>query len=76
MPAKPLLDAALATRRILVQAKDVVYVKGILEGYGGLAVVFAEQGGELTLATPHSRAAELDAFIADLSGEIPSMRCL
>jgi hypothetical protein len=76
MPATPLLDAGLTTRRIHIQAKDVVYVKGILDGYGGLGVVFAERGGELTLAAPHSRAVELDAFIADLASEIPSLRRL
>jgi len=73
MPALPLLDAELATRQIRVQAKDVVYVKGILDGYGGLAAVFATRGGELTLAAPRSRIDELDTFLADLASEIPTL---
>jgi hypothetical protein len=76
MPVLPLIDADLATRTIRVQAKDVVYVKGILEGYAGLAAVFATHGGELTLAAPRSRVRELDQFLTDLSGEIPSLRIL
>jgi hypothetical protein len=76
MPAPPLLDHDLETRRILVAAKDVVYVKSILEGYGGVAAVFAQSGGELTLAAPSSRIAELDLLLEDLSEEIPSLRLL
>jgi hypothetical protein len=76
MPAKPLLDADLEVRRVVVQAKDVVYVKGILEGYAGLAAVFAERGGELTLAAPRDRIRELDLVLGDLSAELPSMRLL
>ena len=76
MPFPALLDHELETRRIFVQAKDVVYVKGILEGYGGVAAVFAQHGGDLTLAAPASRIAELDQLLADLSCEIPSLRVL
>jgi hypothetical protein len=76
MPAPALLDPDLVTRKIRVQAKDVVYVKGILDGYSGLAAVFATQGGELTLASPSSRIRELDQFLSDLSEEIPSLRVL
>lgn len=76
MPTPALLDADLTTRKIRVQAKDVVYVKGILDGYSGLAAVFATQGGELTLAAPTSRIRELDQFLSDLCSEIPSLRVL
>ena len=76
MPAPALLDDDLETRRIVVQAKEVVYVKGILEGYDGLAVVFAERGGELTLATAKGRVAELDRFLEDLRVELPGLRVL
>jgi hypothetical protein len=76
MSTPPLLDGDLCTRTIRVQAKDVVYVKGILDGYAGLAAVFATHGGELTLAAPRSRIRELDHFLTDLSAEIPSLRVL
>lgn len=76
MSTPALLDADLTTRKIRVQAKDVVYVKGILDGYSGLAAVFATQGGELTLAAPTSRIRELDQFLSDLCEEIPSLRLL
>ncbi len=58
------------TRRVDVRPPDVVYVKGILEASEGLAVVFAERGGELVIAAPPNRAAELDELLADLAEEI------
>ena len=64
------LCRGLSSRRVRVRPRDVVYVKGILEASEGLAVVFAERGGELVFATPPSRVAELDAFLADLAHEI------
>jgi hypothetical protein len=73
MPQAPILDRELTTRKILVQAKDVVYVKSILEGYGGIATVFAEQGGELMLAAPHSRVRELDELLIDLKTELVTL---
>jgi hypothetical protein len=63
----------MVTRRVIVRAADVVFVKGIVEGLEGLAQVFAERGGELTLAAPACRRAELDALIDDLCGEMGMM---
>lgn len=70
MPAPPLLDADLITRRLFVRARDAVFVKGVLEASEGVGVLFAESGGDLLLAAPHSRAADLDALIADLVEEL------
>jgi hypothetical protein len=66
----PLLDADLVVRRVRVRARDAVFVKGILEASEGLAVLFAEHGGELSLAAPRSREAGLDEIVADLVAEL------
>lgn len=63
-------SAGLFTRRVDVRPPDVVYVKGILEASEGLAVIFAERGGELMIASPPDRAAALDELLADLVIEI------
>jgi len=69
MPVPPILDAGLATRRLVVRAKDVGFLKGIVEAHEGLAVLFAESGGELTLASAKDREAELDALVRDLAAD-------
>lgn len=66
----PLIGDELSTRRIRVRAKDVVYLKGILEASEGLAHVFAEAGGDLVLATHPSQLDELDRVLADLAPEL------
>lgn len=63
------LDADLVVRRVLVQAKDVVLVKGICEASEGLCAMFAEGGGDLLLAAPRSRAHDLDELVRDLCTE-------
>ena len=57
-------------RRLYVVARDVVYVKGILEASEGLGALFAEQGGDLVVAAPVSRAAALDELLHDLVAEL------
>lgn len=73
----PLTDRALAgigegmiSRRLVVRARDVVFVKGVVEAHDGLAHVFAETGGELTIAAAAGRAAELDGLVDDLASEL------
>jgi hypothetical protein len=70
MPAPALLDADLAIRKYSVRAADVVFVKGVLEASEGLGVVFGQKGGELIVATPSSRIAELDETLRDLVQEL------
>jgi len=70
----PIVGPGMITRRLVVRAKDVVLLKGIVESNEGLANVFAEHGGELVLAAPEGRAAELDALIDDLCRELGAMR--
>jgi hypothetical protein len=63
----------MVTRRVLVAAPDVALLKGIVEAHEGLAQVFAERGGDLTLAAPADRARELDALVADLCAELGAL---
>ena len=70
MAVAPLLGEGLVSRRLVVRARDVGFLKGIVEAHEGLAVVFAESGGELTLAAAADREAELDALVRDLVAEL------
>jgi hypothetical protein len=70
--ALPLAAVAegLTARRVSVRPSDVVFVKGLVEASEGLAGVFAEVGGELLLAVPREREAELEELLADLEAEL------
>jgi hypothetical protein len=59
----------LATFAISIDPKDVVFVKGVVEASDGLAAIFAEDGGELCVACPPSRANEVRELLADLGIE-------
>lgn len=66
----PLVGDGMVSRRLVVRAKDVAFLKGIVEAHDGLAQVFAESGGDLVIAAPESRARELDALVRDLAAEL------
>jgi hypothetical protein len=70
----PCVGEGMIVRRIVVRAKDVVFVKGIVEASEGLAQVFAESGGDLTVASPAGRERELDLLIDDLCAEVGAVR--
>jgi hypothetical protein len=70
----PLVGEGMIVRRILVPARDVVFVKGILEASEGLAQLFAEEGGDVTLAAPACREEELEALVVDLVAEVGAIR--
>lgn len=70
MPVPPLLDSDLVARRLRVRARDAVFVKGVLEASEGIGVLFAEQGGDLVVAAPSSREADLEAIVYDLAEEL------
>ncbi|MEO7113885.1 MAG: hypothetical protein ABI183_25820 [Polyangiaceae bacterium] len=72
--ARPLIGDGLVTRGLRVVARDVVFVKGIIEALEGIAVVFAEHGGDLVIAAPVSREKELDLLVDDLCAEVGAMR--
>ena len=63
-------EEGLCARRVRVEPEHVVYVKGILEASEGLASMFAEQGGELILASAWDREAALEELLQDLVDEL------
>lgn len=66
----PFVGEGMVVRRLCIAAKEVVFLKGIVEAHEGIAQVFAEQGGELTLAAPRDRERELDELVADFCREL------
>jgi hypothetical protein len=60
----------MVVRRVLVRSRDVVFFKGIVEASEGLAAVFAESGGDLSVAAPADRVRELDELLAALCAEM------
>jgi hypothetical protein len=64
----------MVVRRVVMRARDVVFFKGVVEASEGLAAVFAEHGGDLVVAAPQGRVAELDAVLDDLCAELDAMR--
>lgn len=53
--------------RVEVDPREVVFVKSIVEASEGLASIFAESGGSLTIATPETRRASLLELLEDLA---------
>jgi hypothetical protein len=77
MPRKsvaPCVGDGMVVRRLVMRARDVVFFKGIVEASEGLAAVHAEGGGDLLVAAPADRAAELDAFLDALGDELGAIR--
>lgn len=73
-PASPCVGEGMVVRRVLMQARDVVFFKGVIEASDGLAAVFAEHGGDVLVAAPYDRAAELDAVLEGLCAELGAVR--
>ncbi len=69
-PVPPLVGEGMVTRRLCVPSREVVFVKGIVEAHDGLAQVFGEHGGDLTIASPADRERELDELVRDLAREV------
>jgi hypothetical protein len=70
----PFVGEGMVTRHLLVRSSDVVFIKGIVEASEGLAQLFAEHGGDITLAAPRCREAELEALVCDLVIEVGALR--
>ena len=64
-----MLLGGLIFRKVRVPAREVVFVKGVIEASEGLAVVFSESGGDLTIATSPSQQEGLDEILRDLESE-------
>lgn len=63
-------SAGMLVQRLLVRAPDVVFVKSIIEASEGVANIFAERGGELTIAAPQGRGADLTELLEDIAREV------
>ena len=64
----------MVVRRVVLPAREVVFFKGVIEASEGLAAVFAEGGGDLSVAAPTDRTAELDALLDALCRELGGVR--
>jgi hypothetical protein len=70
MVSESLLGPHLTVRKLSVVAKDVVFVKAIIQASDGLCCVFSDGGGELLLAAAEDRAADLHQLADDLEFEL------
>jgi Domain of unknown function (DUF4911) len=70
------VSRGMVVRRMSVAPSEVVFVKGIVEASDGVAAVFAESGGEISIVSPLGREAELAELLHDLSREIAPSRAL
>lgn len=69
MPEPPVLGEGLVTRKLRIADEDVVWLRGVLDGYEGLAMLFGDGSGTVILAAPADRERELDAVLTDLQSE-------
>lgn len=60
----------LVVGRLHVAKEHVVFVKGVVEASEGLACLFAERGGDLHIASPRDREAELHELLHDLATDL------
>jgi hypothetical protein len=60
----------MLVQTLRVRAPDVVFVKGIIEASEGVAILFAERGGDLTIAAPEGRGVELAELLEDIAVEV------
>lgn len=69
-PRERFVDPTHVVRRVVVEVAQVVYVRGILEASNGVAAVYSEAGGDLTLVTTECRLHELETVLGDLKREL------
>lgn len=60
--------------RLRAADRDVVWLRSVLEGYDGLASLYGDGSGVITLTTTSSQASELDALVSELCREAPLVR--
>jgi hypothetical protein len=63
----------MTSRLLSVEAREVVYVKSIFEANLGVGAIFADHGGVLTVAAPHSQGVALDELLDDLQQELGAL---
>ncbi len=64
----PMVGEGLVARTLRVAASDAILVKAIVEAHEGVATVFGDGSGVLTIAAPCSREGELDELVAEIEG--------
>jgi hypothetical protein len=64
------LGEGMVARHVIVASRDVVFLKGLLEAHEGLAQVYAEKGGDLTICTTREQSKELDELLKKLATEM------
>jgi hypothetical protein len=69
-PREQFIDPTHITRRVVVDATQVVYFRAVLEANNGVAAVYSESGGDLTLVASPCRRDELDNLLLDLKCEL------
>jgi hypothetical protein len=57
----------MVARRLEVDPRDVVFVKGVLEASEGLGTLFADRGGSLVVAAPAAREPAFLELLEDLA---------
>ncbi|KYG10974.1 hypothetical protein BE21_09300 [Sorangium cellulosum] len=67
-------SAGMLVQDVLVHPADVVFVKGIVEASEGIALLLADRGGELTLASPLGRGDEFAELLLDLERDVGARR--
>ncbi|GAC1353277.1 MAG: hypothetical protein NVS3B20_26870 [Polyangiales bacterium] len=72
--APPMLGEGLVSRRLVVSAPDAILVKAVIEAHEGVATLFGEKGGDLTLAAPSDRHLELDELMLSVDELIRASR--
>jgi hypothetical protein len=70
----PCVGPGMVVRQVVLPSREVVFFKGVIEASEGLAAVFAEGGGDLSVAAPSDRAQELDALLEVLCAELGGVR--
>ncbi len=70
VPVPPCVGPGMCVRRALLEPKDVVFLKGLLEASEGIGQLFAEHGGAVTIATTESQAEALDAMLDEVLAEL------
>ena len=68
------MGPGMVVHKVVLPSREVVFFKGVIEASEGLAAVFAESGGDLSVAAPSDRARELDALLDVLCAELGGVR--
>lgn len=69
MPAERPTGSGLVERAVWVVRAQVAFLRYVLEGHDGLALMHGDGSGVILLLAPESQAAALDALIDDLEAE-------